>query len=163
MLCYTAFMKLWEVITIVICILAGSLAPSVVSSAPKYEVEYNPCDGTSYSDTLFCSVNKYRADNNLKTLKYSSEATRIAKNRAVHLCQTNTFTHEGWETFLNTDYIQAGENLAKEFDNQEDVLNGWINSPAHNENLLNSWGSMGIYTEPCDGRNVTAQIFLTLE
>lgn len=156
-------MKLWKVITVSALVLAGSLTPSMVSSAPKNETVYNPCDGVTYSDKLFCSVNSYRANNSLHTLKYSNEATRIAKNRAIHLCETNTFTHDGWQNFLNTEYLSAGENLAKDFDSQENVLNGWIKSPAHNDNLLGSWDSMGIYTEPCEGRNVTAQIFLTME
>ena len=143
--------------------MAGSLIPSVVSSAPKSKFEYNPCEAISYSDKLFCSVNRYRNENGVNTLRYSTEASRIAKDRAVHLCQSKTFTHEGWETFLNTEYAQAGENLAQEFDNHEDVLTDWVNSPLHNENLLADWDSMGIYTKPCEGRNVTAQIFLTLE
>lgn len=156
-------MKLWKVITTFSSILIASLIPYTVLSAPKYDIDYNPCANSSYADNLFCSVNEYRKDNNLKNFTYSTEATRIAKQRADHLCETDTFTHDGWEKFLTTEYVDAGENLAKGFNNYGNVLEGWISSPAHNENLLRNFKSMGIYTDSCQGKNITAQIFITME
>src|SRR5690606_38362299 len=35
-------------------------------------------------------------------------------------------------------YYYAGENLAKDFTSSEELLEGWLNSPSHRQNLLDS-------------------------
>lgn len=162
-ICYIESMKIWKAIILGIALAIMVSVPAYVSSAPNDKTKYNPCQHDGYADKLFCATNEYRLSQGKIPLKHSTEASRIAKDRANYLCESGTFTHEGWLRFLNTEYIEAGENLAQDFDRPNEVLERWKTSYSHNKNIVEDWGSMGIYTNPCNGRNVTAQIFLTKE
>lgn len=43
-----------------------------------------------------------------------------------------------WQWFDQAGYVYtlAGENLARDFDTSQGVINGWMNSPSHRENML---------------------------
>ena len=73
-----------------------------------------------------------------------------ALNKAAYLKGQNMFQENYWAHFAPSgkspwDFIQgagyrftyAGENLAKNFYNSDDVVVAWMNSPSHRDNLLN--------------------------
>jgi hypothetical protein len=90
--------------------------------------------------------NKERRINGLEDLKYNSLLSESAKAKAESMLLTNCWSHycpEGkspWDFFDESGYKYqyAGENLAEGFSTVSNVINAWMNSPTHRENILNS-------------------------
>lgn len=103
--------------------------------------------GISYSITeqeLLQDTNMARASNNLPPLALSSELSDAARRKAADMMARNYWAHfapDGttpWSFIKATgyDYSFAGENLAKGFTNSQDIVNAWMNSESHKENIL---------------------------
>ena len=83
-------------------------------------------------------------------LAINPQLTSAAEKKAKHMFEYNYWAHiapngtDPWSFILGEkyDYLYAGENLAKNFTNSEDVVEAWYKSPSHRENLIN-----GKYTE----------------
>lgn len=90
-------------------------------------------------------INEYRVQNNLKELKPIAKLQEVAKLKAKDLVENNYFSHTSqnlgtpFEMLHNNeiDYKIAGENLAGNISPQK-AVQAWINSPAHNENILDN-------------------------
>ena len=95
---------------------------------------------------LLNDTNQVRNENGLKTLRLNPELTEAAQKKAEHMFANNYWAHiapDGttpWDFVLaeSYDYSYAGENLAKNFNNSDSVVEAWINSPSHKENLLST-------------------------
>ena len=69
----------------------------------------------------------------------------MAQRNAGDMFAFNYWAHNSpsgrdpWSFFqeVGYKYIYAGENLARDFMNSESVVEAWMNSPSHRENLLN--------------------------
>ena len=155
-------MKVFVALAIIYtALLAGWYYNQPVEQVDAYTLSPNLiCERETYASEVFCLTNDYRADNGKSQLLYSQEAEPVAKARAEHLCQTGTFTHDGWVDFIGFDYTSAGENLAKGFNTPQRAFTGLVNSPTHLENIMDDWTHLGVYTEPCDGNPVSVQIFM---
>lgn len=90
--------------------------------------------------------NQQRAGAGLAPLSYNSQLTSAAYSKANHMFALNYWAHNGpdgstpW-TFINASgysYISAGENLAKDYSSSSGVVSGWMASPTHRANLMNS-------------------------
>lgn len=82
-------------------------------------------------------INDYRAMHGLKALKWSPALEECAQVRAREA--ENYWSHtrpNGKEWYTVNPKIMRGENLAMGYDSAEDIVNAWIDSPAHNELLL---------------------------
>jgi uncharacterized protein YkwD len=96
-------------------------------------------------DQLFMEVNKIREENNLNQLVKSPELQKAAKLKTIDMANNNYFAHisptnHKWSDFIKDEgynYIYAGENLAKDYDNSSEIISAWIESPTHRENILN--------------------------
>ena len=96
--------------------------------------------------TLYQLHNEQRKKYGLKELDISIDLNNSANNKAAAMLQTNCWSHfcpngkSPWDYFdeVGYNYIYAGENLAEGFDDNEDVMNAWINSTTHRDNILNS-------------------------
>jgi len=110
------------------------IAPGILSYASNI----------SFND-LFAETNKIRSQQGLKPLKTNDKLSSAAYKKAQHMFKNNYWAHvapdgtEPWYFILNEqyDYVFAGENLAKNFNNSRDVVEAWYKSPSHRENLLN--------------------------
>ena len=96
-------------------------------------------------DKLNQLVNEQRQKNNLPPLTINSELTTAAQKKANVMFQDNCWAHycngtTPWDFILGAGYKYeyAGENLAKNFLFSNGVVDAWMNSPTHRENLLNS-------------------------
>jgi len=97
------------------------------------------------SSVLVAKTNDYRALNVEKELIVSDVLNKAAQMKAEDMAKRGYFSHLGpegekpWSWFdkVNYEYIYAGENLAIDFTESEDVVNAWINSAKHQANLLN--------------------------
>lgn len=95
--------------------------------------------------SLLQGTNGIRQQNELEALRINPALMEAAQRKAAHMFENGYWSHiapDGttpWEFILaeNYDYIYAGENLAKNFSNSDQVIEAWYKSPSHKENLLN--------------------------
>lgn len=95
-------------------------------------------------DDLVQKTNQKRQEQGLSTLNYNSSLSNAASQKAQHMLANNYWAHNApdgttpWVFFKNAgyEYIFAGENLARGFSNTDDVMNAWMASPGHRENIL---------------------------
>ncbi len=90
-------------------------------------------------------TNNYRNKNGLKSLKPNQKLAQAAEAKAEDMFKNNYWDHFSpnnigpWDFILaeKYDYHFAGENLAKDFNDSNKLVNAWINSPPHKANILN--------------------------
>ena len=89
-------------------------------------------------------TNALRRDLGVGNLSSSSLLTRSAQMKAEDMAAKSYFAHENsdgqrlayWLGAVGYNYRYAGENLAVGFTSTGAVMNGWINSPTHYDNLV---------------------------
>lgn len=97
-------------------------------------------------DKLLQLTNKERERNNLSVLSYNQQLSDAARLKAQDMFTKNYWAHYGpngstpWDFILAShyQYEYAGENLAKNFLFSQGVVDAWMNSKTHRENLLRS-------------------------
>ena len=95
-------------------------------------------------DKLYQLTNEQRQKNNLPSLVLNSNLTLAAQRKAENMFQENYWSHYSpdgktpWDFILgaNYKYEYAGENLAKNFLFSNGVIDAWMNSTTHRDNLL---------------------------
>jgi len=91
-------------------------------------------------------TNQKRAEQGLAPLTINSKLNEAAQRKAGDMFAFNYWAHtspsgrDPWAFFkeVGYKYIYAGENLARDFMNSEGVVEAWMNSPTHRDNILNS-------------------------
>lgn len=98
------------------------------------------------SSSLLSQTNAQRANNGKAGLKINQQLTTAAQAKANDMIARNYWSHntpdgqQPW-VFVNNagyKYSKAGENLAYGFATSADTVIGWMNSPTHKANLLDS-------------------------
>lgn len=88
------------------------------------------------------SLNSYRAKNGIESLSYSLPLENSARERAINLKSSDTFTHDGYKEvilkYYGAGYQVIGENIAHGFETKEDAMEAWKHSETHNRLMLNS-------------------------
>ena len=117
--------------------LLGSATPQLVEGATLDSAEQD----------LVARINAFRAAHSLPTLTVSDNLTAAAKWMSVDMGSRNYFAHTSLDGRSPTQRMAdagypafgtwTGEDLAAGFTTTADVLNGWINSPAHYAVLVN--------------------------
>jgi len=111
---------------------------------------------------VIAASNAERAAQGLPALTTSSCATNQARVRVAQLVIENGFYHLPLDPIVRTCGAGAGENLALGFTDGAGVVDGWMNSPGHRENLLHpSFVSMGVACQLQKGRWLCAAVYLT--
>jgi len=90
-------------------------------------------------------TNEVRQQYDLPIVQEDSLLDKAAQEKAQDMLKNKYFDHFSptgispwyWIDKSGYDYYYAGENLAMNFLDSEEVINGWLNSPSHKENLLN--------------------------
>lgn len=91
-------------------------------------------------------TNQKRAEQGLSPLTINSRLNEAAQRKAGDMFAFNYWAHaspsgrDPWAFFreVGYKYLYAGENLARDFLNSEGVVEAWMNSPTHKDNILNS-------------------------
>lgn len=89
-------------------------------------------------------TNLERKNNSTPSLTESDILNQVAQAKADDMARRNYFAHNTpdgktpwyWLDLFNYKYQSAGENLAVNFDTSKEVVNAWMRSPSHRENLL---------------------------
>jgi hypothetical protein len=108
------------------------------------------------ASTLISLTNRERSIAGLNTLNTNSKLTAAAKAKAENMFEEQYWDHFGpngetpWQfiTAAGYNYVYAGENLAKGFRTSEGVVEAWMASPAHRDNILSkNYKDIGIYVK----------------
>jgi len=108
-----------------------------------------------FPDVLVDYTNQERAEYNTAPLSTNEKLEQAAILKAQDMAKKGYFAHtspEGlspWYWFVQAGYnfTYAGENLAVNFSDSQDVIDAWMNSPGHRENILNGkFTEIGIAT-----------------
>ena len=91
-------------------------------------------------------TNQEREKKGLPAVSENEALDRAAALKAANMFEENYWAHfapsgkSPWDFILGSGYkfTYAGENLAKNFYNSDDVITAWMASPTHRDNLLNS-------------------------
>jgi len=100
---------------------------------------------TNFTASEIISItNVARTGQGIKPLHPNPQLMRAAEAKAQAMLSANSWGHNTpnetpWVFIDESGYIYmyAGENLAKDFDSPEKVVEAWLNSPSHRQNLLN--------------------------
>lgn len=95
---------------------------------------------------VLAQTNIQRQKNGLPSLQYNSSLSESAAKKANDMFTHNYWAHTSpsgttpWDFFKEVDYRYsiAGENLARDFYDTESLMSGWMNSPTHKANIINS-------------------------
>ena len=107
-------------------------------------------------------TNEVRQQYNLPLVKEDLLLNKAAEEKAQDMFKNKYFSHYSpagtspwyWIDKSGYNYYYAGENLAMNFLDTEEVIKGWLNSPSHRENLLNKdYKDMGIAVVSGDFNN----------
>lgn len=117
-------------------------------------------------------TNEERAENNAPPLVQNDLLTRAAQLKAEDMATRQYFAHTSpdgkspwyWFNQVNYRYSLAGENLAVNFFESEDVARAWMNSPTHRANIVKKDYTeigIGVANGIFEGRNTVfvAQLF----
>jgi uncharacterized protein YkwD len=100
--------------------------------ADGLEVTINP-------DSVVQLSNEERRARSLPALTVSEQLTRAARAKAEDMMRRQYFRHALWESFIRRSgyrYCLAGENLGLAHTTSAEVVQAWMDSPSHRENLL---------------------------
>jgi|GEM_PF-3309527 len=114
-------------------------------------VEITIVDIDELAEEVLRLTNVERRDNGLPDFLSSSELNKAATVRAGETKISFSHTRpDGRDCFTAFDesganYYAAGENIASGYTASADVVNGWMNSPGHRENIMNiNFGHLGV-------------------
>ncbi|MCL5114569.1 MAG: CAP domain-containing protein [Patescibacteria group bacterium] len=106
-------------------------------------------------NSLVDETNAARASDDLSSLKPSALLGAAARDKANDMAKNGYFAHTSptgvtpwyWFQKVGYNFEYAGENLAINFIDSQDVMNAWMNSPEHRANILDShFTQIGIAT-----------------
>ena len=98
-------------------------------------------------------VNIERQKAGLSPFKMSAQLSNVARDKSKDMAHNNYFSHQSPTHGSPFDMMRAyginyrtdGENIAKGYNSAASVVNGWMNSPGHRANILNSsFGTLGV-------------------
>ncbi len=97
------------------------------------------------SNGLLIGTNKERENLNLKPLVINEELNQAALAKAQDMLTDQYWAHiapdgkQAWDFIKESKYVYkyAGENLARDFNSNDEVVKAWMASPSHRENIVN--------------------------
>ena len=113
-------------------------------------------------------VNQEREKSGLNALSVNNKAANAAAVRAKEIVSSFSHTRPDGTSFAsalkdqNISYRYAGENIAWGQKTPEEVVNAWMNSKGHRENILNSrFTSIGVGLYEHNGTYYWCQLFIS--
>jgi uncharacterized protein YkwD len=153
----------------------GSVAGTGASTGtgtpnPTGPVDDDPLPGTSREEQVLVLVNQVRADYGLDPVEWHEGAAAVALAHSEDMALREFFAHENPDGLNPGDRLAAanvelsawGENIAMGYLTPVHVMDGWMNSPGHRDNILTpGWTHLGIgITDPVEPGPYWTQNFL---
>lgn len=146
-------MRAWPLLTLVtLAACMGGDSSEVLSGddlvrpLPGGDLVTNPPDDTPNGSNVSFSLllNDARAENGVVALSYSGELSSAASLHAQemetygYLSHTSLDGRSSGDRALEAgyDYSYISENIARGFQTEEGVMEGWMGSPGHRDNML---------------------------
>ena len=127
----------------------------LIGTIPSFRTTVFDSLSAIYASVLVNLTNKDRARENISELKVSPILEKAAQMKADDMASKSYFAHntpEGltpwyWFALAGYKYEFAGENLAVNFEESEDIQTAWMNSRGHFLNIMNpKYTEIGIAT-----------------
>jgi uncharacterized protein YkwD len=140
-------LKIATVCLVILIVLVGTI--------PSFRAGVFDSLSAIYGSVLISLTNQNRVAANLSELKVNPVLEKAAQMKADDMAAKGYFAHntpEGftpwyWFDKAGYNYVYAGENLAVNFENSEDVETAWMNSRGHFLNIMNpKFTEIGIAT-----------------
>lgn len=152
---------------------------------PEEDVDEEPDAGQDETDVatqieirIHEEVNDYRQANSLPPLDFDDELAAVARDHSQDMNDRDYFSHISPEgdgpgdrlDDAGIDCTAWAENIAYEYDSSfseedadsvaESIVNGWIDSPGHRQNILDNYDEQGIGVDiRDDGQIMATQMF----
>lgn len=114
-------------------------------------------DSSIMIDEVVRLTNQERMAAGLATLNYNEKLSDAARRKAANMFEENYWAHNSpsgktpwvWINAAGYRYLQAGENLAKDFGSSDRLMSAWMASPTHKANIVsNKFQDIGIAVVP---------------
>lgn len=118
-----------------------NIAANGVATLIRHAVNFE-----EYQKEVLALVNAERKKSGLKALKLNSKLSNVATLKSEDMVKKDYFDHHS-PTYgspfdmmkaFDITYWTAAENIAMGYVSPERVVNGWMNSPGHKKNIMNS-------------------------
>ncbi|MFG6150043.1 CAP domain-containing protein [Halobacillus sp. B23F22_1] len=121
-------------------------AEEQASQEETTEQEEASSEVSEFEQQVVDLTNEERAKQGLEPLELDVELSGVAKDKSLDMQQNNYFSHDSpthgspfdMMNAYGIDYTTAGENIAMGQTSPEEVVQGWMNSEGHRENIMNS-------------------------
>ncbi|WP_299441713.1 CAP domain-containing protein [uncultured Aquimarina sp.] len=120
---------------------------------------------TDISDGILTLVNQHRAGIGLSALSKNATAEELAIDHTKYMISINQINHDNFNQRGNvlSDQENAtgtAENVARFYTDAQSVVNGWLNSSGHRENIEGNYMYTGISSiKDQDGKYYYTQLF----
>jgi uncharacterized protein YkwD len=148
--------------------------PAFSSDAPAARADAPDPELAALEAALVEAVNGYRRQHHKIPLERRAEVDRVARAHSADMAGRGFFSHEtpegkNWVDRLAAGRVEgfamAGENVGvtNKPNPNDEILQGWIHSPVHNENLLASpYNTTGVgIARRADGALYYTQLYLS--
>lgn len=121
------------------------------ANTPEENAENNANELTADEQEMLRLVNEARTQNGLQAIKIDIELTKVARNKAQDMIDSNYFSHNS-PTYgspfdmmksFGIKYLKAAENIAGN-QNVQQAHDALMNSPGHKANILGEYTYIGI-------------------
>lgn len=99
---------------------------------------------------LYADTNRERVSRGLPELVLNPDLNDSASDKCQDMLNKDYWAHtspdgkQPWDFIaVHTDYEEAGENLARGYNNPSAIIDGWMDSPTHRDNILKSYTDVG--------------------
>lgn len=123
---------------------------------------------SSQEEEVLRLVNIERQKAGLSPFTLSAKLSNVARDKSKDMAHNNYFSHQSpthgspfdMMKAYGISYRTAGENIAKGYNSAASVVNGWMNSPGHRANILNSsFNTLGVGYYNYNGTAYWTQMF----
>lgn len=122
----------------------GTLVPTNAMAATTKKVAEKSLVAPYNQTTVVTATNAARSAQKLRPLAVNSALTRAAQAKANDMVKNGYFSHvtptgvQFWEFITNEgyNYLNAGENLAANYQTLDGLMNAWLASPGHRANIM---------------------------
>ena len=139
-----------------------------VQGLPKLPTTYSINVQATTEDKILELMNAKRVEAGLKPLTIDNTLVQVARYKSDHMIQYNYFDHVTPQGTKYTDWLQAvgykyttaGENIAYNTYDANELFTQWWNSPGHRANMMNSsYTKVGIGVVQGNGKFMGTQEF----
>ena len=142
------------IIAIIGVILVSNLFIRILDSTPLHILGFT---SSVTIDEVVRATNEKRVSAGLKPLVYNEKLADAARRKAANMFSENYWAHNSpsgktpwvWFNDAGYKYVYEGENLAKDFGSTDRMMEAWMASPTHKENIVSpKYSEIGIAVTP---------------